>query len=107
MEYSANFREVTRQRLIRLVLSGALAGIVLDTLLFLAGIPDVMPFVLLGIIVILLIALFDWFDFHFFLVSRPQGRARGSPAGFPAYADPDPIAGPVAGTAARVNEDGS
>ena len=64
MQYTDRFREVTKQRLIRLVLAGSLAGIALDTVLFLAGITEVMPFVALGILIILLAALFDWVDFN-------------------------------------------
>jgi hypothetical protein len=46
MEYTDHFKAVTKERLIRLVLGGAVAGIALDTVLFLLGIPDMMPFVL-------------------------------------------------------------
>ena len=65
MPYTDHFREVTKQRLIRLVLGGAGAGILLDIILYLLGITKVMPFVALGICVILLLALLDWLDFHF------------------------------------------
>jgi hypothetical protein len=64
MQYSDHFREVTKQRLIRLVLAGSFAGIALDVVLCFAGIPRVMPYVALGILVILLAALFDWYDFN-------------------------------------------
>jgi hypothetical protein len=64
MEYTDHFKAVTKERLIRLVTGGAVAGIALDTVLFLLGIPDMMPFVLLGIIMILLLALLDWLDLH-------------------------------------------
>jgi hypothetical protein len=71
MEYTDHFKAVTRERLIRLVLGGAVAGIALDSVLFILGIPDMMPFVLLGIIIILLLALLDWLDLHFEIFSRP------------------------------------
>ena len=64
MKYSDHFREVTKRRFIRLAAGGALAGIALDLILFVAGVPEKMPFVLLGVIIILLIALMDWLDFH-------------------------------------------
>jgi hypothetical protein len=46
MEYTDHFKAVTKERLIRLVLGGAVAGIALDIVLFVLGIPDMMPFVL-------------------------------------------------------------
>jgi hypothetical protein len=74
MAYSDHFQQVSKQRLVRLVSGGAFAGILLDTGLFLAGIPGKMPFVLLGIIIILLIALIDWLDFHLEIFSRQNDR---------------------------------
>lgn len=59
MQYTDHFREVTKQRLIRLVLVGSLAGVALDCVLFLLGISEVMPFGALGILIILPAALFD------------------------------------------------
>jgi hypothetical protein len=71
MEYTDHFKEVTKERLIRLVIGGAIAGIALDSILFILRIPDMMPFVLLGIIIILLLALLDWLDLHLGIFSRP------------------------------------
>ena len=71
MDYTDHFKAVTKERLIRLVLGGAIAGITLDIVLYFLRIPDMMPFVLLGIIIILLLALLDWLDLHFEIFSRP------------------------------------
>jgi|WetSurMetagenome_2_1015567.scaffolds.fasta_scaffold00102_29 hypothetical protein len=65
MKYTDHFKEVSKDRLVRLVAGGACAGIILDTALYLLGIPEKMPFVLLGIIIILLLAILDWLDLHF------------------------------------------
>jgi hypothetical protein len=70
MQYSDFFKQVTKQRLIRLVAGGSLAGIALDIVLYMAGIPEKMPFVLPGVIIILLIALIDWPGFHLGIFRR-------------------------------------
>ena len=70
VKFTDYFQQVTKQRLIRLVRGGAAAGIILDSILFLLGIPDMMPYVLLGVIVILLLALIYWLDFHFLVFNR-------------------------------------
>ena len=71
MEYTDHFKAVTKERLIQLVLGGAVAGIALDIVLFILKIPDMMPFILLGIIIILLLSLLDWLDLHLEIFSRP------------------------------------
>jgi hypothetical protein len=63
MDSTDHFKEVSKDRLIRLVAGGACAGIILDTALFLQEIPEKMRCVLLWIIIILLPAILNRLDF--------------------------------------------
>jgi len=71
MAYTDHFRNITKRRLILSVLAGGVAALALETILIVLGIRESMPFVLLGIFAILLLALLDWLDFCFVVFAKP------------------------------------
>jgi hypothetical protein len=70
MKYTDHFKNITKRRLILSVIAGITLGIVLEFVLLLFGIKEHMPFILLGIIAVLLLALLDWLDFQFSVYNK-------------------------------------
>ena len=71
MAYTDYFKNITQRRLILSVLAGGISALVLEAALIFLGITEHMPFILLGIFAILLIALLDWLDFCFVVFAKP------------------------------------
>ncbi|OPY39063.1 MAG: hypothetical protein A4E35_00297 [Methanoregula sp. PtaU1.Bin051] len=70
MEYTDHFKNITKQRLILSVFTGITLGLILEIILLILGIQHHMPFILLGIGAVLLVALLDWLDFHFCVYNK-------------------------------------
>ena len=71
MAYTDYFKNITQRRLILSVLAGGISALILEAALIFLGITEHMPFILLGIFAILLIALLDWLDFCFVVFAKP------------------------------------
>ncbi len=70
MTYTDHFKNITKQRLIFSVFTGVTFGLVLEIVLLFFGVQQHMPFILLGISAVLLVALLDWLDFHFSVYNK-------------------------------------
>ena len=71
MAYTDYFKNITQRRLILSVLAGGISALILEAALIFLGVTEHMPFILLGIFAILLIALLDWLDFCFVVFAKP------------------------------------
>ncbi len=65
MSYTDHFKNITKLRLALSILAGGVSALVLEIVLIFLGVEEHMPFILLGIFAILLLALLDWLDFCF------------------------------------------
>lgn len=72
MAYTDYFKNITQRRLILSVLAGGVSALVLEAVLIFLGVTEHMPFILLGIFAILLLALLDWLDFCFVVFARRE-----------------------------------
>lgn len=72
MAYTDYFKNITQRRLVLSVLAGGVSALILEAVLIFFGIEEHMPFILLGIFAILLLALLDWLDFCFVVFGKTQ-----------------------------------
>jgi len=72
MAYTDYFKNITQRRLILSVLAGGVSALILEAILIFLGVTEHMPFILLGIFAILLLALLDWLDFCFVVFARRE-----------------------------------